>query len=82
MCNCASLCPFFGRGGMGWGCCADAAGRRRKVVVVFFIGGVTYLELAALRFMTDKCTCSAVPHSPLHTHTHTYTLAPALSREL
>jgi hypothetical protein len=31
-------------------------GRRRKVVLVFFIGGITYLEQAAIRFLTDKRT--------------------------
>jgi len=33
----------------------DASTRIRKTVVVFFIGGVTYLEVAALRHLSEKC---------------------------
>ncbi len=38
--------------------CADGSTKRRRVVLVFYIGGVTFLELAALRFLTDKRMCA------------------------
>lgn len=33
--------------------------RRRRVVVVMFIGGVTFAEIAALRFLSKQPECDA-----------------------
>lgn len=39
--------------------CFRAAGGRRSVVLVVFIGGVTYAEISALRFLSSQ-VCSNV----------------------
>lgn len=49
-----------------------AAHTARKTVVVFYIGGVTYLEIAAYRFLSEKRTRLPSPNvtMPQHRGTH------------
>lgn len=37
---------------------AAAVVKDRKVVLVCYVGGVTHIEISALRFMSEKCECA------------------------
>lgn len=57
-----------------------AAHTARKTVVVFYIGGVTYLEIAAYRFLSEKRTRlpSPIVAMPPHRGTHPPPPAPTV----
>lgn len=44
--NAASLVHFFSDSD-------ELSGRRKKTLLVFFVGGVSYVEIAALRFLSN-----------------------------
>jgi hypothetical protein len=42
----------------------------KKVMVVFFIGGVTFMEIAAIRFLSESADCKLLTERERGTHTH------------